>query len=298
MLVRLRELPFFPSKHKATHTTWKINDWLGDCCLLGSLKWGQCLFTLRRGRWFNGWHSASGCSSRTVRQPHPGWPRLHSPLVPCLGFYVLKRFTKQMDIFMAERLSGPLCAMMSVGLPNSPLQIVGWYIIWRKYPYGFPCPALHTHCWPLPEKRYGLSRALVWPYMWKVRTLFSYLLALGECLPPGSSGAGVFPSHAPILLSALYLLQHLYHHSYALSCCLPQSRSSQECWLSTTCLVHKPSQGPSHSQHCVTSFLSSRDVYFTDLHNAQNYSLELQNIWADTTTSFYQGCRKKGCNLL
>lgn len=69
-----------------------------------------------------------------------------------LGFFVLKRFTKQMDIFMAQRLSGSLHAMMSAGLPNSPLQIAGWIIL-RKHPYGFPCPALHTHCWPLPEKK-------------------------------------------------------------------------------------------------------------------------------------------------
>lgn len=153
MLLRLREQPFFPSEPEATHTTWKINDCLGDCCLLGSLRWGQCLFTLRRGRWFNGWHSALACSFRTVRQPHPGWPGLHLPAVPLLGFYVLKRFTKQMDTFMAERLLGPLHAMMSVGLPDSPLQIVGWYIILRREPHGFPCPALHIHCWPLPEKK-------------------------------------------------------------------------------------------------------------------------------------------------
>lgn len=77
-----------------------------------------------------------------------------------------------------------------------------------------------------------------------------------------------------------------------------QSRSSQKCWLRRTSLVQKFSPGHSCSQHCVTSFLCSRDLRFTNVHNTQIYLPELQNIWADTTTSFHEGCRKKGCNFL
>lgn len=85
-------------------------------------------------------------------QPRPGWLGLHLPLVPLLGFFVLKRFTKQMDIFMAERLSGPLHAMMSVWLPNSALQIAGRYIILRKPPYGFPCLPFTPTAGPCQKK--------------------------------------------------------------------------------------------------------------------------------------------------
>lgn len=292
MLVRLQEQPFSPSKPKATHTTWKIDDWLGDCCLLGSLKRGQCLFTLRRGRWFNGWHSASGCSFRTLRQPHPGWPGLHLPLAPCLGFYVLKKVTKQMDIHGRKTFRiltcNDVCWAPKFPPPNC------WIVhnleetsLWLS----LPCPA-----YPLPEK--GMD----WGDFWSDLTYARWELCLHTCLFWGMPVSRLlwplwsysFTSpHTPL---SPVLTTALFHHSNASWCFPPQSRSSQECWLSTSCLVHKPSQGPSRSQHCVTSFLCSRDLFFTDLHNTQNYLLELQNIWADTTTSFYQGWREKGCN--
>lgn len=172
MLVRLQEQPFFPSKPKATHTTWKINDWLGDCCLLGSLKRGQCLFTLRRGRWFNGWHSASGCSFRTLRQPHPGWPGLHLPLAPCLGFYVLKKVTKQMDIHGRKTFRiltcNDVCWAPKFPPPNC------WIVhnleetsLWLS----LPCPT-----YPLPEK--GMD----WGDFWSDLTYGRWELCFHTCL--------------------------------------------------------------------------------------------------------------------
>lgn len=117
---------------------------------------------------------------------------------------------------MAQRLSGPLHAMMSAGLPNSPLQIAGWIIL-RKHPYGFPCPALHTHCWPLPEKK-------KWTEWTSGVTLnmegesFVFIPACSWGMPV-SRLCGAAPSHALILPSALHLLQNLYQHRNASSSC-------------------------------------------------------------------------------
>lgn len=71
----LGDQPCFSFKSETSCHTWKINDWLGEWCLLRS-KLGQHKFALRRVRWPGGWHRASGCELRPGSHVLSTWTSL------------------------------------------------------------------------------------------------------------------------------------------------------------------------------------------------------------------------------